>query len=187
MRPCAKHRRHRRLTRYTEPSAPISLIEFSPDGFLSWPGHRVRCALGKTGLTNDKREGDGATPIGNFPLRTLWYRDDRVDPITQLSRFKIQPADGWCDDPADPAYNQPVKLPYSGRHEHLYRLDHLYDLVVPLGYNDAPVVAGRGSAIFLHVAKPDYAPTEGCLAIAPDDLLALLPGCSSETMVRIAG
>jgi L,D-peptidoglycan transpeptidase YkuD (ErfK/YbiS/YcfS/YnhG family) len=86
----------------------------------------------------------------------------------------IGPQDGWCDDPADPAYNRPVRLPYAGRHEELWRADHIYDIIGVLGWNDDPVVRGRGSAIFLHLARPGYPPTDGCVALDLPELLALL-------------
>ncbi len=169
---------------------PVSLIQASADGWLSWQGPgggiRVRAALGKDGVTAAKAEGDGATPIGIFPLRTLWYRPDRIDPpVTGLTLFPIDPDCGWSDDPADPAYNRPVRLPHAARHERLWRQDGLYDLIVPLGYNDDPPVAGLGSAIFLHCASPDYTPTEGCVAIAKPDLLWLLEVCGPQTRLSI--
>lgn len=142
---------------------------------LAWRDRRVRCAVGRGGLVRAKREGDGATPIGRFPLRSVLYRPDRLPPpATALASRAIGVDDGWCDDPDDPAYNRPVALPYPARHERLWRTDQLYDLVVPLGYNDDPVVPGLGSAIFLHVAAPDFAATAGCVAIAVADLLALI-------------
>ena len=156
------------------------------DGFLSWPGGRVRAALGKGGLSHTKREGDGATPIGIFSLRALLYRPDRLArPQTGLPISAIEPGSGWSDDPADPLYNRPVRLPHPYSHEHLWRLDGLYDLIVPLGYNDNPPVSGLGSAIFLHCARPDYGPTEGCVAVARDDLLTLLAECDQATGIDI--
>ncbi len=144
-------------------------------GVAVWGGRSFRCALGAAGIRADKREGDGATPSGSFALRRVLYRPDRLArPETRLPVMPIAPEDGWCDDPADPFYNRPVKLPYAGRHERLWRDDHLYDLVVVLGHNDDPVVPGRGSAVFLHLARPDYGPTEGCVALARDDLLTVL-------------
>lgn len=136
---------------------------------------RFRCAIGRGGLRADKEEGDGATPRGLLPLRRVLYRADRGRaPVCAVPVEPIGPADGWCDDPADPAYNRPVTRPYAGRHELMWREDALYDIVGVLGWNDDPVVRGRGSAIFLHVARPDLAPTEGCIALAPQDLRAAL-------------
>lgn len=135
------------------------------------------CAIGKGGMVaaQDKREGDGASPLGAWPLRRVLYRPDRGPaPRTALPVSPIAPDDGWCDDPAHPDYNRPVKRPFDSSHEALWREDGLYDLVVVLGHNDDPPVAPMGSAIFLHLAKPDYAPTEGCIALARPDLEAVL-------------
>lgn len=151
-----------------------------------WGPHSWRCAVGTGGLTATKREGDGATPVGVWPLRRLLYRDDRLErPRTGLTCRAIAPDDGWCDAPDDPAYNQPVTLPYPASHEVLRREDALYDLVVVLGYNDAPAVPGRGSAIFLHVARDDYGGTEGCVALATPDLLHLLAEAAPGDVVRV--
>ena len=135
-------------------------IQVRPPGTLMWRGRRVRCALGQGGLGADKREGDGATPEGCFPLRRVMYRADRVDrPRTALPVRALRADDGWCDDPADRHYNGPVRIPCAAGHEVLWRADEIYDVLVVLGFNDDPVVPGRGSAIFLHVARPDYTPT----------------------------
>ena len=156
-------------------------------GTLSWAGRQMHCALGRAGIRADKREGDGATPAGLFPLRRLLYRADwLLFPTTRLDAWPIRPDDGWCDDPADPRYNQPVRLPYAARHEVLWRDDRLYDLVVVLGHNDDPVVPGDGSAVFLHVATADYAPTAGCVALAEADLLALLAVCRPGDRLAIS-
>ncbi|HEY9537070.1 MAG TPA: L,D-transpeptidase family protein, partial [Kiloniellaceae bacterium] len=129
------------------------------------------------------------TPVGRWPLRRVLYRADRIArPVTVLPCQPIAPDDGWCDDPADPAYNRPVRLPYPARHERLTRDDHLYDLVVVLGHNDAPVVPGAGSAVFLHLARSDYGLTEGCVALALPELLEVLrsarPGSAMAVMAR---
>lgn len=148
------------------------------DGTLAWRDRRVRCALGRAGLRADKREGDGGTPVGRFPLRRVFYRPDRVPlPATGLPVSPIDPDFGWCDDPADPAYNQPVRLPFAASHERLWRSDRLYDLLAVIGYNDDPVMPGLGSAIFLHVAEAGFKPTAGCVALAPEDLAELLACC----------
>jgi len=98
----------------------------------------------------------------------------------------MAPDDGWCDSPGDPAYNQPVKLPFRASAEALWRTDFLYDLIVVLGFNDDPVVAGCGSAIFLHVAQADYRPTQGCIALAKDDLLAVLAKLAPGDTITIS-
>lgn len=144
-------------------------------GIARWGDRAFRCALGPAGIRRDKREGDGATPAGRFPLRRVLYRPDRLSPpSTGLPVAALTPADGWCDDPADAAYNRPVRLPCAARHERLWRDDAVYDVIVVVGHNDDPPRPGLGSAVFLHVARDDYAPTEGCVALALRDLLAVL-------------
>ena len=157
----------------------MDLIVDPTTGELIAGPRRYRCALGKSGIVADKREGDGGTPVGRFPLRQVFYRPDRlaVPPVTALPVRAIAPTDGWCDAPDDPAYNRPVTLPYPASAETMWREDAVYDVVVVLGHNDDPPVPGRGSCIFLHVARPGYAPTEGCVALALPDLLAVLADC----------
>ena len=157
-------------------------------GFAAWGSWRMRCALGRGGISDQKREGDGATPVGAFVMRQLLYRPDRESrPTTLLPCTTISAADGWCDAPRDRAYNRPVHLPYPASAEHLWRDDHLYDLLVVLGYNDDPVVPGQGSAIFLHLAAPDFAPTVGCVALKRDDLLAVIATADRGSRVIVAG
>eukprot|EP01037_Dinobryon_pediforme_P001361 gene1361-1378_t len=122
-------------------------------------------ALGKAGVRVHKQEGDQATPAGVLPLRRVLFRADRVRmPAAPVPREPIARDDGWCDDVYDAAYNTMVRLPYSGRHEQLWRDDGVYDVIGVLGWNDAPVMRGHGSAIFLHAARHDLAPTDGCVA-----------------------
>ena len=164
------------------------IVSRSPDGTwrAAFGTRRWRCAIGPAGVSADKREGDGATPVGCFQLRRVLYRPDRVArPETVLPVAPLAPEDGWCDDPDDAAYNRPVRLPYAAGHERLWRDDRIYDLIVILGHNDDPPVAGRGSAIFLHVARPDYGPTAGCVALALADLLTLLREADPEARVRV--
>ncbi len=145
------------------------------DGWLFAGWRRFPCALGRSGIVRDKHEGDGATPAGRWPLREVLYRRDRLTPpATRLPVSAIARDDGWCDDPAHADYNRRVRLPHPARCETLWRDDALYDLICVIGYNDAPPAAGRGSAIFMHVAAPGYAPTAGCVALAPADLRAVL-------------
>jgi L,D-peptidoglycan transpeptidase YkuD (ErfK/YbiS/YcfS/YnhG family) len=120
-------------------------------------------------------------------MRRVLYRPDRLSaPATPLPVAPLTPNDGWCDDPADPLYNRPVQLPYAGRHEELWRADDLYDVIVVIGHNDAPVVAGMGSAVFMHLASADYRPTQGCIALVRQDLLDILAGARRGTVVEIA-
>jgi L,D-peptidoglycan transpeptidase YkuD (ErfK/YbiS/YcfS/YnhG family) len=138
---------------------------------------RVTCraALGHGGIRPDKREGDGATPAATLPLRQVLYRPDRQPPpLCAVAVQALHPQDGWCDDPAHPAYNRLVQLPIQASAEALWRDDAIYDIIGVLGWNDDPVRPGLGSAIFLHLARPDFSPTEGCVALAPADLRHVL-------------
>ncbi len=157
-----------------------------PGNTGSWGIWHFRCAIGRGGRRRDKREGDGATPVGSWSMRRLLYRADRLAmPQTVLPVSVIAATDGWCDALADARYNQPVQLPYPASAETLWREDAVYDLIVPLGYSDVPVVPGVGSAIFLHVARPDFTPTEGCVALALGDLLTVLREADSESQVIV--
>ena len=158
------------------------------DGWLNLGERRVRCALGPAGVIagDRKREGDGASPAGVWPIRRVLYRPDRGPP--PASAFQVQAMskdDGWCDDPADAAYNQPVRLPYGASAESLWRDDGIYDIVVILGHNDDPPVPGLGSAIFLHLSRPGYSPTQGCVAVARADLEELLGHARPGDVVEI--
>jgi L,D-peptidoglycan transpeptidase YkuD (ErfK/YbiS/YcfS/YnhG family) len=155
-------------------------------GRLEAGGRVIRCALGRGGIRRGKREGDGVTPAGVHPLRRLWYRSDRHShPPTMLPVRRIGAEDGWCDAPGDRNYNRSVRLPYAGSHEAMRRRDGLYDHVVEIGFNDARRVQGGGSAIFLHVARPGFLPTEGCIAIAAGELRKLLPRLGPRTRIVI--
>jgi len=178
----------------------LTIFRARPDGSSPWDGRiewdgqgdrkSARAALGKAGViaAADKREGDNRSPTGVWPIRYVLYRPDAYPdgPATALPARPIAPDDGWCDAPGDPAYNRPVKLPYPASAERLWRDDHVYDLVVVLGHNDDPPVAGRGSAIFLHLARDGYPGTEGCVALARADVEALLAAARPGDAVEIA-
>ncbi|HEX5006408.1 MAG TPA: L,D-transpeptidase family protein [Hyphomonadaceae bacterium] len=152
-------------------------FEATSHGRLRWQGRDIRCALGRSGVVAAplKREGDGATPLGDWPMRRVFWRPDRLEkPVSQLPVIALRADMGWCDDPAHPDYNRQVVMPFPASHEKLWRDDDIYDLIVVLGYNDDPVIPGRGSAIFLHLAREDFSPTEGCVACSRDNLLALI-------------
>ena len=156
---------------------------------LQFDGKTYACVIGEGGLISaeNKREGDMKTPIGAYGLRGCYFRPDRIPlpPRTHLPLIELSRADGWCDDASHSLYNKPIKLPFFASHERLWREDHAYDLIIPLGYNDAPVVAGKGSAIFLHVMHDNASPTAGCIAMRRNDLLAILPYLSTYTLVRL--
>ncbi|GIL40770.1 L,D-transpeptidase family protein [Roseiterribacter gracilis] len=170
----------------------VPMISVSQDehdrarGIVRWGDQHAPCALGPGGIKREKREGDGVTPAGLFPFRRVLYRADRIEkPKTILPVAAIEPDDGWCDAPRDLAYNCQVKLPFDASHEVLWRDDALYDLLVVIGHNDDPVLAYGGSAIFLHVAREDFAPTHGCVALQVSDLRNLVSVIGRATLLRI--
>jgi L,D-peptidoglycan transpeptidase YkuD (ErfK/YbiS/YcfS/YnhG family) len=153
----------------------MSTARVSADGRLVLGRSVYRAALGRAGLVAHKQEGDGGTPAGLLALRRVLYRADRVArPRASVPVEPVAPQDAWCDDPDHRHYNKMVRLPHEARHEELWRRDSVYDVIGILGWNDRPVLRGAGSAIFLHVARPDFAPTEGCVALALADLVAAL-------------
>jgi L,D-peptidoglycan transpeptidase YkuD (ErfK/YbiS/YcfS/YnhG family) len=146
----------------------------------------IAVALGRGGIKANKREGDGATPRGRFKLKRLWWRADRGPrPRTRLPVRRISPTDAWCEDPADRRYNRPIRLAPGATGDRLWRDDHLYDLVVELDHNTRPRIAGRGSAVFIHVARAGFAPTVGCVALKADSLLRLLNVLAQSSEIKI--
>ncbi|WP_328804128.1 L,D-transpeptidase family protein [Roseibium aggregatum] len=155
---------------------------------LTISGITVPCALGRSGVTRAKREGDGATPAGSFELLNVYYRADRRSrPRTALPVEKLERQDGWCDDPDHPRYNRPVELPFGASHEKMWRDDRLYDIVVVLDCNMYPAVPGRGSAIFFHIAREDYTPTEGCVAVSPEHMRLILSKVQPGAVMTVSG
>ena len=147
-----------------------------------------QCALGRGGVIDalQKREGDGASPLGAWRMKRVFYRPDRLPrPKTNLPVIPLSEHDGWCDAPGHSLYNRPVTLPFDASHEKLWRDDHVYDLIVELSHNDDPVVPHLGSAVFMHLAHDDLRPTEGCVAIPRDYMLSVLRVASSDSSVEI--
>jgi L,D-peptidoglycan transpeptidase YkuD (ErfK/YbiS/YcfS/YnhG family) len=158
------------------------------DGRLHWSRGSAVAVVGRAGVKADKHEGDGATPAGTYPLISILYRLDRiVTPPSALPMKPLAPSDGWVDEPADANYNRPVSLPYPASAERMWRDDDLYDALVVIGYNMEPVVPGAGSAIFLHIATPDFASTAGCVAVQKEFLLGLLPLLGPGSQIAIRG
>ena len=161
------------------------------------PGHRTRgwlmagplalpVALGRGGIRANKREGDGGTPRGTFRLRRVWWRPDRATrPRTQLPVRRIGVGDGWCEDPRDRHYNQPIRLHAADPGDRLKRADNLYDLLIELDHNTRPRIAGRGSAVFVHVARPGFTPTAGCVALKVDALRRLIARAGPRTRIVV--
>jgi L,D-peptidoglycan transpeptidase YkuD (ErfK/YbiS/YcfS/YnhG family) len=148
----------------------------------------IPCALGRSGTTRAKREGDGASPVGRFALIQAFYRPDHSPrPRTGLHLRPIRPQDGWCDDTRDRRYNTLVPLPSPTSHEEMWRGDHLYDVVVDIAWNRGPIRRGRGSAIFLHLARPGFEPTAGCVAVDRRVVRRLLEQVGPRTRIEIVG
>ncbi|WP_293720661.1 L,D-transpeptidase family protein [Stappia sp.] len=156
-------------------------------GRLSVGAITLACALGRSGMTRSKREGDGKTVTGVFPVLFGFYRPDRmVRPRTRLPMVPLSPELGWCDAPGHAAYNRPVALPFDASHERMWRDDGLYDVVLVPDVNVLAPVAGRGSALFIHIARPGYTPTEGCIAVSRRDMGLLLDRIGPETPLVVS-
>jgi L,D-peptidoglycan transpeptidase YkuD (ErfK/YbiS/YcfS/YnhG family) len=150
-------------------------------GAVSYP-----CAVGRSGRGSKKREGDGITPVGRWQIRHVFYRPDRLlKPRTSLPVSPLKPWLGWCDDPADANYNRLVRLPFARSREGMWRDDCLYDVVAVLGYNDWPRAKWRGSGIFMHIARPGYTPTQGCIALSLTHILHVLEILSPGAVIIV--
>lgn len=161
------------------------------------PGHKTRgllvagnlvlqCALGKGGISAFKREGDGATPLSNMRLLYGYRRGDAGQwPLSPLPLKRVRKRDGWCDAPKDANYNRPVNLPFKPSHENMWRKDDVYDVCIVMDWNIRPRRRGCGSAIFFHLARPGFTPTEGCIALKRADMARLLPHLNNRTVVRV--
>jgi len=153
---------------------------------LSIDGVSFFCIFGRDGVTESKTEGDWKTPKGTFPIRKIYYRQDRIGLLnTKIKCIPLQINDGWCDDPQKNEYNKFIKLPFNGNYENLWRDDELYDIIIVLGYNDSPITPYKGSAIFIHLTKEDMQYTKGCLAIKKDDMLYLIDKIEKNSLIEI--
>lgn len=155
-------------------------------GWLCLRDQSVPVSLGRAGIKANKREGDGGTPRGRFRLKRLWWRGDRLTrPRTGLPLRPIRPQDAWSEDPRDRRYNRPVRRHAGEPGDRLWRDDHLYDLIIEIDHNDCPRIAGRGSAVFIHLARPGFAPTAGCVGLEKNSMLRLLQRLGPKTRIEI--
>ena len=154
--------------------------------YLTYNNYKAKCAIGKRGIGNKKKEGDLITPKGQYKIKYILYRKDRIKKIqTKLKKFQIKKNMGWCDDRNSKKYNKLVKLPSNYGYEKLYKKENIYDIILVLNYNMSPILKGRGSAIFIHISKKNYKKTEGCIAIKKIDLLKILKELKINTKVKI--
>ena len=154
--------------------------------YLTYNKLKVKCAIGKKGIGYKRKEGDLITPIGQFKIKYILYRKDRVKVLTKLKKKVIKKNMGWCDDPKSIYYNKLVKLPFVHNYEQLYKRENIYDIILVLNYNMNPVKKNKGSAIFIHVSKINYKKTEGCVAIKKLNLIKLLREINQNTKVKIS-
>ena len=154
--------------------------------FLLYKGYKLKCSIGKSGLTNFKKEGDLATPKGLFKLGLLYYRKDRIKSLKcKIKKKVIKRSMGWCDDSRSKKYNREIYFPFKYSAEKLYRRDRIYDIFINVKYNHSPIVKEKGSAIFLHLSNKKYKPTSGCVAILKKDFLKILPLINYSTKILI--
>ena len=154
--------------------------------YLTYKQYKVKCAVGKRGIGLKKKEGDLITPIGEFRVKYILYRKDRVKKIqSKLKMVIIKKNMGWCDDPASKNYNRMVNLPSSTSYERLFRKENIYDIILVLDYNMNPIKKNKGSAIFIHVAKRNYKKTKGCIAISKKSLKKITKLINHKTIVYI--
>jgi L,D-peptidoglycan transpeptidase YkuD (ErfK/YbiS/YcfS/YnhG family) len=162
------------------------MIIINKSSYLKYKNFRFRCALGKTGIGKKKIEGDNITPKGLYKIVKIYYRKDRIKKISsKFELIKITKNIGWCDDPNSEKYNQIINLPTKYSYEKLYRKDNIYDLILVLNYNMNPVVKNKGSAIFIHIAKQEYQPTQGCIALKKGNLIKLISKINKNIAIKI--
>ena len=156
------------------------------NNYLTYNKFKVKCAIGKRGIGCKKKEGDLITPKGQFKIKYILYRKDRVKISSKLKKIVIKKNMGWCDDPKSKEYNKLISLPFNFKHEKLYKRENTYDIVLVLNYNMNPIKKNKGSAIFIHVANNNYKSTEGCIAIKKNNLLKILKEIKTNSVVKIS-
>jgi len=147
---------------------------------------KFKCCIGKKGSTYNKKEGDKKTPKGTFKIENLYFREDRVKNLkSRLKMTAIKDYMGWCDDPKSDKYNKLIRFPFNYSAEKLYRRENIYDILLVLNFNMNPIKKNKGSAIFIHVAKKSFQPTQGCIALNKSELIKLVKSIKKNTVVKI--
>ena len=154
--------------------------------YLTYNKLKLKCAVGKKGIGNKRKEGDLITPKGQFKIKYILYRKDRLKISTRLKKKIIKKNMGWCDDPRSSFYNKLVRLPFAYKHEKLFKKENIYDIILVLNYNMKPIKKNKGSAIFIHVAKNNFKSTKGCVAIKKINLIKLIREINPNTKVKIS-
>ena len=159
---------------------------FVKNNYLIFNNYRIKCAIGKRGINNKKKEGDFITPKGLFKIKALMFRKDRIKNLkTSLKKITITKKMGWCDDSKSKKYNKLISIPFNYNYEKLFKKDNTYDIILVLDYNMNPIIKSKGSAIFIHISKKNYKKTEGCIAIKKVEFLKLLQKIKKNTKVKI--
>jgi L,D-peptidoglycan transpeptidase YkuD (ErfK/YbiS/YcfS/YnhG family) len=153
---------------------------------ISFDNYKIKCSIGKTGINREKKEGDGSTPSGVYKFNLLFYRKDRFSKFSsKIKKISIKKNMGWCDDPNSRYYNKLIRFPFKYRAEKLYIKENIYDAILVINYNTKPIIKGKGSAIFLHIAKKNYKPTKGCIAVSKKDIKFLISYIGKKTKIFI--
>ena len=154
--------------------------------YLTYSKYKVKCAVGKRGIGLKKKEGDLITPIGQYKIKYILFRKDRIKKVqSKIRKIEIKKDMGWCDDSRSREYNKLIKLPFNYSHEKLYKKENIYDIILVLNYNMSPIRKNKGSAIFIHIAKKNYKKTKGCIAIGKTQLLKIIKEIKNNTEVKI--
>ena len=148
--------------------------------------YKLKCAVGKRGISIKRKEGDGTSPKGKFALKSVLFRQDREPKIkTKLKKIRIEKNMGWCDDPNSKNYNKLIRFPFKYNAEKLHKKNNVYDIIIVIDYNLNPVIKNKGSAIFIHIAKKNYSPTRGCIAVSKKDMKILLENVNRNSKIII--
>ena len=154
--------------------------------FIYFQNYKLRCSIGKRGISSKKREGDYKTPRGNYKFKYVLYRKDRISNLnSKLKKIIIKKNYGWCDDPRSKNYNRLINFPFKYSAEKLWLKENIYDIILVMNYNLSPIIKFKGSAIFLHIAKKKYQNTKGCIAISKKNMKFLISKINKKTKIKI--